>query len=502
MRSVFCSCCVATPLKLKKENDSSIGNDLDDFIMPAKKKAKSSSRFRERRGAPEIAQMVKGYTPGNTAKSTSWAFKVFTSWRAETSEGALSGNECPRDLLETGDVAKLNEWLPLFVSEVRRQDGHPYPPKRIHQILAGLQRYMLEKNPLAPKFLDTNDKRFHRIHGVCDTVYRELHQQGVGTSVRHAAVITAAEEDALWETGVIAITSPISLQHAVFYYVGKRFCIRGGEEQRLLGPSQFVRSHNPDCYNYVEHGSKNHSGGLKQLGQENKVVPCPAVPENIPKCLVFLLDQYIMHLPRYSFEKDIFYVRPKTKVPASPDEPWYENCPIGKNKLSGMVKQMFKEANISSDKVTNHSLRASGATAMFQGNIPEKIIQKTTGHRSLSALRNYERVSTEQYKAMSKVLVPASSDARPVVISDPSQVSATEASVPQSMVFDPSRMLGGFSNCSVGTLTININPAITVNSAMSMEREFDQVVSSYVPDGQKLVFLLYYTRARNETDFR
>jgi hypothetical protein len=31
----------------------------------------------------------------------------------------------------------------------------------------------------------------------------------------------------------------------VFYYIGKIFCIRGGEEQRKLGPSQLVRSNDP-----------------------------------------------------------------------------------------------------------------------------------------------------------------------------------------------------------------------------------------------------------------
>ena len=44
------------------------------------------------------------------------------------------------------------------------------------------------------------------------------------------------------------------------------------KEQWQLHPSMFVRSSNPDCYMYVEHGSKNHSGGLKQLSLENKQI--------------------------------------------------------------------------------------------------------------------------------------------------------------------------------------------------------------------------------------
>ena len=43
----------------------------------------------------------------------------------------------------------------------------------------------------------------------------------------------------------------------------------------------------------IEHGSKNRCGGCGGLGVlrvENKEVPCHAARENIPNCLVFLLD--------------------------------------------------------------------------------------------------------------------------------------------------------------------------------------------------------------------
>ena len=56
-----------------------------------------------------------------------------------------------------------------------------------------------------------------------------------------------------------------------------------------------------------------------------------------------------------------------------------------------MVKKMCTEAGF--DNKTNHSLRATGTSVMFRANIPEKIIQKITGHRSIEALRSYERIS-------------------------------------------------------------------------------------------------------------
>ena len=88
-------------------------------------------------------------------------------------------------------------------------------------------------------------------------------------------------------------------------------------------------------------------------------------------------------------------------MPSDESEPWYENVPVGKNVLSSMVKIMSLEGGIAGK--SNHSLRASGATAMLQNGVPEKIIQKVTGHRSLEALREYERVSTDQNVQVSKV---------------------------------------------------------------------------------------------------
>jgi len=50
-----------------------------------------------------------------------------------------------------------------------------------------------------------------------------------------------------------------------------------------------------------------------------------------------------------------------------------------------MVKKMCNTAGIQG-KFTNYSLRVSGATALFQSEAPQKVIQEFTGHRSIKAL--------------------------------------------------------------------------------------------------------------------
>ena len=69
----------------------------------------------------------------------------------------------------------------------------------------------------------------------------------------------------------------------------------------------------------------------------------------------------------------------------SEEGPWYSEQLRGVNYLNEMVKTMFSKGN-TKGKFTNYSLRASGTTELFQKEVPEKVIQEITGHRSLKAL--------------------------------------------------------------------------------------------------------------------
>ena len=77
--------------------------------------------------------------------------------------------------------------------------------------------------------------------------------------------------------------------------------------------------------------------------------------------------------------------------------------PVGKNTLSKMLKEMYLEAGLP-DIYTNHSLRAYGASILFQGEVPEKIIQQRTGHKSVNSLQQYERTTEAQLLDVSNVL--------------------------------------------------------------------------------------------------
>ena len=130
---------------------------------------------------------------------------------------------------------------------------------------------MAPSNEIVPtcNFMDANNPVFWDSRGVfqmhypnlCEAGdYPNLCEAGVGACVEHATIVSKGEEDLLWEAKVIGDNDPLALLRAMFYCVGKTFCIRGGEEQKRLKQSQFVQTFSLDCYTYTENGSNNRSG--------------------------------------------------------------------------------------------------------------------------------------------------------------------------------------------------------------------------------------------------
>ena len=177
--------------------------------------------------------------------------------------------------------------------------------------------------------------------------------------------------------------------------------MHGGQEHRDLKRSQFTRVpadgySGSTYYQYVENGSKNYQGRFNETGQPNKVGRAYAQPDSGSRCPVRIFDLYLEKLPSGS---TAFYMQPLQKRPAKPSQPWFKNMPVGVNPLKNMMAKVSKLAGLSV-KYTNHSLRATSASRMFQSGVPEKIVAEVIGHKSMNALRQYERTTEQQFQAV------------------------------------------------------------------------------------------------------
>ena len=372
-------------------------------------KKKLSLSLKAKRFAPVDSKEVEQYSrikvPRRTEQSNNWAIKNFREWQKDYNDRNPHGN-IRDDVLEAPDFQELDEVLSTFVVETRKESGEKYPPRTIYQLLSGLYCYVSIVNPDedVPQFC-SNKSIFRRLNRTLDNLFKELRKEGIGEDSKHRDPLSKQEINRLWETGVLGISTPNQLLNTVFFTAGLYCCLRGGEEHRSLRFSHFKRTSNPDVWTYTEQASKNRPGGLAHLKTEHKTVPIYAIPSAGEHCPIFILDLYLSKVPEEAITKDsAFYLRPVEK-PNEGVQPWFTNQVVGKNKLNGMVKMMCEAAGLSPK--TNHSLRATSATEMFQAGVPEKVIQKISGHRSTDALRLYQRISDEQHKATTAVLSSA-----------------------------------------------------------------------------------------------
>ena len=363
-----------------------------------------SSRFAKPVTSPEREKAAQGVIPSNTEASTQWAVRTYNAWAINRS--FVNASEAvPDDLLASHDPQLVCQWLCRFVMEARKSDGSCYPPSSLRSLVCGLNR-VLQRNKAPFSVVDKSDHRFRDLIKTLDSLSSDLHRQGVGAVKHSAKVIDPKHEDVFWREGLLGYSSPKVLQRTVFFYVGLNFVLRGIQEQYDLVPLQFTRVPQDRSvydssvyYEYVEFVSKNNQHRFKDINMKNKNVRAYALPGN-ERCIVRLLDTYLVMLPP---DCAYFYMRPLEKFPSGSKKCAVTKQRVGINVLKSILSELSEKSGVGVH-YTNHSLRATAITRMFNCGVPEKVIAENSGHRSTKALRCYERTSEDLQQAVTKVI--------------------------------------------------------------------------------------------------
>ena len=124
---------------------------------------------------------------------------------------------------------------------------------------------------------------------------------------------------------------------------------------------------------------------------------------------------------------------------------------MGINKLKTFIPDICTQAGLEVH-YTNHSLRATAVTRMYNRGVPKNLIAEKSGHKSLKALRAHERTSEDQeISAGHNIQVVVDEENRtPASVHDcsngetllPSGPSCTKPGV------GPLQQFSGLSNCT------------------------------------------------------
>ena len=332
-----------------------------------------------------------------------------------------------------------------FVMEIRKKNGKPYPPETLYHIVCGILRFVRSNGK--PEIDFFNDKGFAEFKTVLDAEMKKLKAAGICTPRRKSEPLSAKDEELLWEKGILGDHTPQALLNAVFYLNGINFALRSGDEHRQLNfkdcQIKVMEIPNERPYlHYIETVSKNNQGGLKGRRNSVKEVKQHSNESNPSRCPVRLFKLYNNLCPKNRPE-GAFYLQPLRNTTS---DCWFSVKAMGHCALDGMVKKMCESAGIEGFQ-TNHSLRASTATRLYQAGVDEQLIMERTGHRSIDGVRSYKRTSDEQRIVLSDIINNSSSV--PAAKRQHAEITCSQ----QQVGLSPSSL--SIQNCSNFTLNIN-----------------------------------------------
>ena len=164
-------------------------------------KDSATERFTKPVTESDILEKIDKHIPRSTKNSTAWAVRLWDSWKGNRVE---RGYEIPPDLDEIYNK-DLNFWLARFIVEVRTKKGEKYHGSTLYALCAGIQRHVREqrsKSADKKEPLDIyQDNNFVYFRNVLDSELKQLHQQGIGLTKKHADVISTDVENSLWREG-------------------------------------------------------------------------------------------------------------------------------------------------------------------------------------------------------------------------------------------------------------------------------------------------------------
>ena len=268
------------------------------------------------------------------------------------------------------------------------------------------------------------------------------------TNEHQAEPISVEMEDHLWKLELLGTSSPSTLLSTLVYMVGLYFSLRSASKHRRLyfSPLQIQLVEEPGSRAYLQYKedvSKTNQGDLKSQRKNPKDIVHYVNDANPSRCFVCIYKLYLEKCPS-DRPSGALYLQPLSKPK---QDVWFSKVPCGHNTLQNIVPELIKRAGFTG-YFTNHSLRATTATHLFNAGIDEQLIMNCTGYSSTDGVRAYKRMSMQLSEITSDVLNQVPHGKKTKVdgeLKDEADGKENEVSTPSQLIFN----ISGGSNVTI-----------------------------------------------------
>lgn len=278
-----------------------------------------------------------------------------------------------QETLESLSQDILCERLKKFYQELKKSPTQHYSPSAHLCIRAALDRH-LSALPEFSSISIIRDHKFRAANKSLNAKLKLIKAQGQA-KVRHHPSLSAEDIKKCYETKVFGDETPLSLLRVNWFNISLHFCRRGRENQRSLTKESFEIKTDANGDEYVamavSESTKNHQGGLAdKVADEGDpkmfgtgTTRCPV--RYFKKLLAVLNPKHVA-----------LFQKPKRNFMTG-DQIWFENCPIGVNKIGAMMKEISTDASLS-QVYSNHCVRSTTVTVLDAAGIPIHRIMQTS----------------------------------------------------------------------------------------------------------------------------
>jgi hypothetical protein len=321
----------------------------------------------------------------NTQKKMNMSVRRFRDYVIKTGD--------KRDIIDI-PVEVLDQLLSCFLIELKKPDGSQYEPSTVQSFSSSIRAYLSE----TIKSVDA-EKDFPTSKSVLAAKKKDLKQQGYGNRPNKSKELTKEDEELLWENGALGDGNAEVLQNTMWYLCTKLLGHRGVDEgsKKKWDDLELKSENGLEFVQFRERTTKTRTG--ENDCSRDFPPKMFANKENEYRCPVRLYKLFASKRP-VNGKCNYFYLAINRNKRA---QTWYCDGPLGVNKISKIMSKIAEMGGLSG-RYTNHSVRRTMCTQLFQSGISPILIAQLSGHRNVNSLAQYTTASIQQQQMMCKTL--------------------------------------------------------------------------------------------------
>ena len=360
----------------------------------------SNERFQSFSTDNEIDKTIKNSVPKSTQSKEKWAISILQNYNNARNQFILpSGSDelMVLNLVEDMSKSDLSFLLPKFIIDVRKKDGSKYPGETLRQIICAIFHYFRYQKGKSWDFF--KDIEFDTSRKTLDACMKARTREGIGLYKRKADFISHDLEEKLWNDGHLGMNSPKQLLYTIVYLFGLHFGLRARKEHRQLRAGKYSQLKiiidpisGANILRYTEDCEKTRNGGLHDRNISPKIID--VFETETERNIVKIYKKYMSVRPDGKNTQN-FYLQPLQERKGNI---WFKDQAMGENTLGDVIKTLFANANVEGH-FTNHSLRRSKVTRLFQAGFEKESIKNQTGHKSDAGIMAYRELSMNEKRS-------------------------------------------------------------------------------------------------------